>query len=188
MEIPGRPPPKSPADTGIKCIQFEVGSSVSLSETTNVLQLVIRSRGNSSECSHSVLENVTGLCLSPVLPDRQMPDQDQIGRDPLGAADYPPVEIPDMVPTTSRNVGRTTNSTPQHQQPSYGSTRETTPQGHLPLVAWSASGVPSKVKTFPRELSRFCVHHGGVTQLTPAVGESGRDGALKRVSLPFLHL
>ena len=63
-------------------------------------------------------------------------------------------------------------------------------QGHLQLVAWTVSGTPCKVEAFQTKLSHSCVHHGGATQnlLTPAHGESGRDGAYQRVSIPFVQL
>ena len=63
-------------------------------------------------------------------------------------------------------------------------------QGHLQLVAWTVSGVLSRVEDFQRKLLRSSVLHGESTQKphTLVVGGFGQDGAQPRVSIPLIHL
>ena len=63
-------------------------------------------------------------------------------------------------------------------------------QGHLQLVAWTVSGVLSRVEDFQRKLLNSSVLHGESTQKphTLVVGGFGQDGAQPRVSIPLIHL
>jgi len=63
-------------------------------------------------------------------------------------------------------------------------------QGHLQLVAWTVSGVLSRVEDFQRKLLHSSVLHGESTQKhhTLVVGGFGQDGAQPRVSIPLIHL
>ena len=99
------------------------------SKATNILQLEIRPGSNSSECAHTALEDGEGVCLSTLLPDRQMSYQDQIRRDPVGPTDHAFMEITNLVSTPPRNVSGITSSSPQQQQTSHEPRRDVTPHG-----------------------------------------------------------
>ena len=63
-------------------------------------------------------------------------------------------------------------------------------QGHLQLVAWTVSGVHSKIEDFQRVLSSSSVLHGEAIpkHLTLVAGECGLIGARKKVSIPLTRL
>ena len=89
------------------------------------------------------------------------------------------VELPVLLPTNNRFL----------RNPE-GTLHPMVLQGHRQLVAWTLSGIPSRTEAFQRELSHCCVHHGGAIQnpLTLVVGGSGRSGACRRESIPFVQL
>ena len=91
---------------GSLCIPF-------LSQTSNVLQLEIRSRSESSGCTNTVMEQHQRLCLPSFLPNRQMSDQNQIRESTLGTVDHTLMEITNLVSSTSRDISGTSNSTPE---------------------------------------------------------------------------
>lgn len=63
-------------------------------------------------------------------------------------------------------------------------------QGHLQLVAWTVSGIDSKVVEFQKGLLESYVHHGDTTpkHLIRVVGDFGANGAPREVSIPLMHL
>lgn len=63
-------------------------------------------------------------------------------------------------------------------------------QGHLQLVAWSVSGIPSKVEAFQKKLSRSSAPLGEPirNQPTPVPGRYGGVGVPNMASIPFQHL
>ena len=131
------------------------------------------------------LWNIRG-CVPSILPNRQMPGQNQVRESPLGLIDHTLTEITNFVSSTSRDVSGTSNPTPKVQQFTNGPMRESSMiiQGHLQLVAWTASGIPCKVEAF-QSYPHSCVRHGATQNLlTLAHGEFGRNGAPQRVSIP----
>ena len=128
--------------------------------------------------------NVNRLCFPTFLLDRQVPGQDHPGKSPSDNPHNSPLEITSLVPSHLANVGGDTATTPKPQKilmDPMGNSHPMVLQGHLQLVAWTVSGVRSKIEDFQRGLSSSSVLHGEATpkHLTLVAGECGLIGARK---------
>ena len=105
----------------------------SFSQTSNnLLQLENRSRSESSGCSNSRGRTSEAICLPSILSNGKMSSQNQIRKGTLGTIDHTHtlMEITNLIFSTSRDVGGTSNCTLERQLLANGSTWESS-SNHL---------------------------------------------------------
>ena len=103
--------------------------------TQRLRELETRSRGHGHRCLHPGLDQIQGVCQSPLEPDRKSPDICQT-TESTGDTDRPCVEVPSVVPSATGNVGPgatpvTSQSKPDNFDSQSQQTRNSTPSSRM---------------------------------------------------------
>ena len=145
-----------------------------------VCELETRSQRNGNRCPTNIMERVEGICVSTLLPHRQMPEESQ-GRQGILGAGSPNMEIPALVP------GSTGTGDPELLMDPINHPHPLITEGQLRLAAWKLPAIGSKHWEFLEKLPDSRLLNEIVAQ-TKHIRVPGIAGTWNNKLIPFLAL
>ena len=153
-------------------------------------ELETRPWSNSNRCSQSAMDRSEGVCVSPLLTDRQVSIKNPAREGPGIDFDSTSLANPAMVSSTEGVSVPESDSSPPPPKPSAECVGRTPSQGYLTLATWPVSGLTSRTREFQsRHQPSFLLHGGKTLKLhTPVAGGNGSSGAHTMDLNLFVHL
>lgn len=160
--------------------------------TSQIHQLEARPNSHGNPCIYSEMEQHDRVCVSPILPDKQVSSKDK----ERTSTDHPnrtPMARPTMVWDTASDGNRGPNpstSHGKHLESPRGGSHPLMEMGSLSLAAWRVSGTLQEIQPYQQQLKHSCKESWLLDPrgLTEAPGRGGAAGVVNGSWIQFQPL